>query len=129
LRPTKATGDTCSGSTLTSFDLDVALALLNEQRNLQLGLDNEDMVFQHEVGCCVVATFNPPVKAPALLRHLLLECTGNAPAPATRPRAGMLVGAFLALANPTGERVQRQAAVLQLLHGTIQEDAVAVGSG
>jgi len=60
-----------------------------------------------------VATLNPPVKAPAVLRQLPLERAGRAPALATSLRAGVLVGAFLALANPTGERVQRQAAVLQ----------------
>jgi len=76
-----------------------------------------------------VSTLNPPVKAPAVFRQLPLERAGRAPALPTRPRAGVLVGAFLALVNPTGERIQRQAAVLQLLHGTFKEDAVAVGSG
>jgi len=76
-----------------------------------------------------MATLNPPVKAPAVLCQLPLERAGRAPALATLSRAGVLVGAFLALVNPTSERVQRQAAVLQLLHGTFKEDAVAVGSG
>jgi len=82
---------------VNSFALDVALAPLNELRNLQLGLDDDVMVFQHEVGRCVVATLNPPVKAPAVLRQLPFECAGRAPALATRPRAGVLGGAFLAL--------------------------------
>jgi len=112
-----------------SFALGVALALLNELINLQLGLDDDVMVFQHEVGCCVVATLNPPVKAPVILRHLPFELAGREPALATRPRAGVLLGTFLALLNPTGERVQRQAAVLHLLYGTFKEDAAAVGSG
>jgi len=73
-----------------SFALDVALAPLNE-------LDDDVMVFQYEVGCCVVATLNPPVKAPAVLRQLPLERAGRAPALATSPRAGVLVGAFLRL--------------------------------
>jgi hypothetical protein len=39
----------------------------------------------------------------------------------------MLIRAFLALLDATGERIQLQAAVLQLLHSSVQKYTVAVG--
>jgi hypothetical protein len=110
-----------------SVALNVALVPLNELSDLQRRLNDDVVLLQRKVCCCIVPSLHLAVKAPTVLRQRALKRAGRAPALATHLSAGMLIRAFLALLDATGERIQLQAAVLQLLDSSVQKYTVAVG--